>query len=219
MDHVTSDPDRNTPAVRASDTERQATALILQQAFAEGRLTLPEFDDRTAKAYQARFRTDLAELTADLSPAGHHLESPPTPRPDAGYDRAPSRRVTGGTGPATSLAVLGGRERKGPWTLPAAHTAVAIMGGVELDLREASLESHESTIRAFALWGGIEILVPEDIEVIVEGLGLMGGFAEEGGTWSKDPRPVRQAPPGAPRIRITGFALMGGIGIRRVPRD
>lgn len=219
MDHGIEDPDRNIPAVRASDAERHMTAQILQQAFSEGRLTMAEFDDRTAEAYQARFQTDLAKLTADISPVSqrdggvHGLHS------DTDSGRAPANRVTGGAGPSTSLAILGGCERKGPWTLPAVHTTVAIMGGVAIDLTQATLQSAETTIRAFAVWGGIEIVVPDDINVVVDGLGLMGGFAEESGNWRKDPRPVRQAPPGAPTIRITGLAVMGGIGIRRVPRD
>ena len=118
----------------------------------------------------------------------------------------------------SSLAIMGGVERAGAWTLPAVHTAFALMGGVEIDLRGASLQSHETTIRAFAIMGGIDIYVPDDIHVEIEGLGLMGGFGEESGNWKPDPRPVRQAPPGAPVIRVTGLALMGGIGVRRVPR-
>lgn len=224
MDHGTPDPDRNIPAVRASDAERHATANILQTAFAEGRLTLSEFDERTALAFQARFHSELAELTVDLAPArqpdsARFAHPPAQPQPGAGYDRAPAtQRVTGQTGPTTSLAVMSGCDRKGQWTVPEVHTIVAVMGGVALDLSEASLQSQVTTIRAFAFWGGVEIVVPDDIEVHVEGLGLMGGFAEVPGQGHSDPRPVRQAPPGAPVIRITGVAMMGGIGVRRVPQ-
>ncbi|WP_299021307.1 DUF1707 domain-containing protein [uncultured Dietzia sp.] len=219
MDDGTPDPDRTpdaVPSLRASDAERDETARRLQDAFSEGRLTLAEFDERTTRAYAARFRDELGELTRDLSPArrdagpGTGLGTPDRAEP-------PARRVTGGTGPSTSLAIMGGCERAGAWTLPADHTAVALMGGIEIDLREATLQSHQTTIRAFAVMGGIDILVPDDIHLEVEGLGIMGGFAEESGEWAPDPRPVRQAPPGAPRVRVTGLALMGGVGVRRVP--
>lgn len=214
MDDATPEPDRHLPSVRASDAERDATARLLQESFSEGRLTLAEFDDRTSRAYAARFRSELIELTHDLPIAHHEHDSTPATRPHG----APARRVTGASGPASSLAIMGGVERAGAWTLPAVHTAFALMGGVEIDLRGASLQSHETTIRAFAIMGGIDIYVPDDIHVEIEGLGLMGGFGEESGNWKPDPRPVRQAPPGAPVIRVTGLALMGGIGVRRVPR-
>ncbi|OAV76712.1 DUF1707 domain-containing protein [Dietzia sp. 111N12-1] len=215
MDDAMREPDRHLPSVRASDAERDATARLLQESFSEGRLTLAEFADRTSRASAARFRSELIELTHDLPIAHHEHDSTPATRPHG----APARRVTGASGPASSLAIMGGVERAGAWTLPSVHTAFALMGGIEIDLRGASLQSHETTIRAFAIMGGIDIYVPDDVRVEVEGIGLMGGFGEESGHWKPDPRPVRQAPPGAPVIRVAGLALMGGIGVRRVPRS
>ncbi|MFD2392757.1 DUF1707 domain-containing protein [Dietzia aerolata] len=78
MDHGNPDPDRNVPAVRASDAERHETARILQEAFSEGRLTVAEFDERTSQAYQARFQTELAQLTVDISPPA---DPPPAASP------------------------------------------------------------------------------------------------------------------------------------------
>lgn len=214
-------PDRDVPSIRASDSEREATVQLLQQSYAEGRLTLAEFDDRTTSAYGARFQSDLAELTRDLSPA-HSPAHPPAHqgdgfRPVQHTASTPARRVTGGSGPGTSIAVMSGVERTGAWTLPAEHTTVAVMGGVEIDLRAADLQARETTIRAFALWGGIEIYVPDDIHVHVEGIGLMGAFSEASAN-DDDHRPVRQPAPGAPVIRVVGLALMAGIEVRRVPR-
>lgn len=214
MDDGTPDPDRRIPAIRASDPEREATSRLLQQAYSEGRLTLAEFDDRTTRAYAAVFQSDLAELTRDLSPARQPFERRPEPQQESG----PARRVTGGPGPSTSLAVLGGCERNGPWTVTTEHTTVAVMGGVSLDLRRANLQSQEVTIRAFAFMGGIEIVVPDDVQVDVSGLGIMGGFGDVSGR-SRDGRPVRQAPSGAPRIRVTGLAVWAGVEVRRVPRE
>ena len=223
MDHGNPDPDRNVPAVRASDAERHETARILQDAFSEGRLTVAEFDERTSQAYQARFQTELAQLTVDISPARRSparriTESKPDLSAESHDDRTPTHRVTGSPGTRASIAVMGGCERSGVWTIGSDHTAVAVMGGVEIDLREASLQSGEITIWAFAVWGGIAILVPDDLHLVMDGFGLMGGFAEGSGPWKQDPRPVRQAPPGAPTVRVTGLALMGGVEVRRVPR-
>jgi hypothetical protein len=54
------------PAVRASDAERDQAAEILRAAYAEGRLTRAELDERTGTAYAAKTRADLHGLTSDL---------------------------------------------------------------------------------------------------------------------------------------------------------
>jgi hypothetical protein len=52
--------------IRASDQERESVVDVLRDAYADGRLTLDEFEERTSAAYAAKMRADLKELTADL---------------------------------------------------------------------------------------------------------------------------------------------------------
>lgn len=54
------------PPIRASDRERDSVVDVLRDAFTDGRLTLEEFEERTAAAYAARTWTQLRELTSDL---------------------------------------------------------------------------------------------------------------------------------------------------------
>ena len=61
IDHPASQPD-----VRASDGDRDAVASVLGSAFAEGRLTADEHDERVRAAYGARTLGELTGLTADL---------------------------------------------------------------------------------------------------------------------------------------------------------
>lgn len=58
-----------TPAVRASDTEREHTAALLQRHYADGRLTLAELEERTAAAYSTQTTEQLTALAADLPAA------------------------------------------------------------------------------------------------------------------------------------------------------
>lgn len=67
-------------------------------------------------------------------------------------------------------------DQAGNVLAPPAYVAFAMMGGVHLDLRHARFSGPAATIHAYALMGGIEIIVPEDIEVDVAGIGFMGGF-------------------------------------------
>ena len=54
------------PAVRASDAERDQAAETIRMAYAEGRLTRAELDERIDVAYAAKTCADLCELTSDL---------------------------------------------------------------------------------------------------------------------------------------------------------
>jgi hypothetical protein len=107
-----------------------------------------------------------------------------------------------------SIAILGGVDRGGMWVVPPRHSVVALLGGVQLDLREARFSQREVTIDVFTLMGGVDITVGEDVEVDVSGFGIMGGF---------DHRATGPGLPGAPKVRVVGLALMGGVNVRRRP--
>ena len=63
------------PQMRASDADREATVLILNKAFSDGRLTNAEHEQRMTAAYAAVTMGDLTKLTADLPT----MSSPPPP--------------------------------------------------------------------------------------------------------------------------------------------
>jgi hypothetical protein len=64
-------PEAGDTVTLASDADRDAAVRVLNDAFAEGRLTADEHGDRVRAAYAARTWQELARLTADLpGPAG-----------------------------------------------------------------------------------------------------------------------------------------------------
>jgi hypothetical protein len=81
----------------------------------------------------------------------------------------------------------------------------AIFGGAEIDLRHARL-APDAELDVFAAFGGVEIAVPEDWRVEINGFPLFGGF--ENAT-AKQPLPDE-----APRPRIDATVLFGGIEVR-----
>jgi hypothetical protein len=188
---------------RVSDRERDAVGERLRDAAAEGRLDLDELNERLDAAYQARTYADLLPLTSDLPERSDHGQQA---HPALSKPSVPAR--VGGTATnRQSWAVMSGVNRRGSWVVPSEYTAVAVMGGIQLDLTSATLASREVVIRVMALMGGVEVIVPPDIAVLVDGFGLMGGFDE--GRW------IETAPPGAPVVRVTGVAVMGGVSVRR----
>lgn len=188
--------------MRASDADREKVAQVLQQAHGEGRLDLHELDERLAATYAAKTYGELVPLTADLGiPA-------PTLLPTPVRQHLPASRVGGTPGSATSFAFWSGVERRGEWVVPSTHNAVAIMGGIVIDLTRARFAQQETTINAYSLMAGIEVIVPPDVTVRVDGVGFMGAFEDT--THKGDP-----TIPGGPVVRITGFAMMGAVEVRR----
>jgi Domain of unknown function (DUF1707)/Cell wall-active antibiotics response 4TMS YvqF len=198
MSELSGPADRS--SMRVSDADREQAADVLREAAGQGRISMDELDERLELAYAAKTYADLAAVTHDLPQAGTTL-SPAGAMPVAG-------RIGGTPRNKFSIAIMSGARRMGSWVLPRQYVAVAVMGGIELDLREARFSEPEVTLQAYTLMGGIQITVPEDVEVDVSGIAFMGGF---------DHNASGPGVPGAPRVRVIGFALMGGVEVRRKP--
>ena len=196
------------PDLRAADADRERVAEVLRDALAEGRLDMAEFEERLEQTYQARTYGELAPITRDLPVAG--VTPPPVVslRKDAAVEGSWAGRIVGGEGSSTgAVAVLSGFQRKGRWTVPRRFTAFAFWGGGEIDLREADFAAGEVEIHCVAIMGGVQVVVPPGVEVVVRGLGVMGGFDHrESGV---------RGDPGAPRVVVSGFAFWGGVGVER----
>ncbi len=83
--------------------------------------------------------------------------------------------------------------------------ANAIMGGVELDLRNAQIkDGEEAVLDTFALWGGVEVTVPENWRVVGQVMPLMGGFENK----------TRAAGPSGPVLIVKGTAVMGAVEVK-----
>ncbi len=80
------------------------------------------------------------------------------------------------------FAIMGGLEKRCTSQSFRGGDLLAVMGGVDLDLRDSSLAEPEVHIDALAFWGGIEIKVPTDWEVVLSGVPLIGGRGAFEGT-------------------------------------
>ncbi|MCH0563779.1 DUF1707 domain-containing protein [Streptomyces sp. MUM 2J] len=198
------------PELRASDADRERVADVLRDALAEGRLDMAEFEERLDAAYRARTYGDLTPLTRDLPASGAPAVSMTKETEPAG---SWAGRIVGGEGTsAWGVAVLSGFQRRGRWTVPRRFNCFAFCGGGEIDLREANFADREVVINCVAIMGGLQVVVPPGVEVVVRGVGVMGGFDQrETGVPGE---------PGAPRVVVTGFAFWGGVGVeRKLPRS
>ena len=88
----------------------------------------------------------------------------------------------------------------------------AIMGGFDVDLRDASIAPNtQAVIDVFAFWGGLELKVPEDWVVINRVMPLMGGVDDK----TRPPIASTAAPK---QLVVRGIVIMGGISIRNRTR-
>lgn len=106
-----------------------------------------------------------------------------------------------------AFAMLGGVKQVFKTQSFRGGTANAILGGVEIDLSEAWLADGRATIDAFALWGGVDIFVPEGWEIVFRGMPFMGAFEDNTHqAFGENP----------PQLIVTGLALMGAVEVKNL---
>jgi hypothetical protein len=187
--------------LRASDADRDQVATLLSTAYAEGRLTREEHDERVDQLMAAKTFDDLIPITRDLVVVG---SPPPVAAPQSA-----SRFTIDATGqdlqPDKMIAIFGGVTRTGRWRVRKKIQAFALFGGMDLDLRDAVFEAPVVEIAGFWCFGGLDMKVPEGIDVRDQTAGIFGGT---------DVRDIGDPVPGAPTLVIKGVALFGGVSVR-----
>lgn len=186
---------------RISDQEREQVAQVLRDAAAEGRINFDELDERLAATLAAKTYTDLVPVVTDL------------PAVSAGNLPSPlSRGLANAPAYDSSFASMSTTRRQGRWRPGSHHKALAVMGGVVLDLREALLTSPEVIIQASTFMGSVDVIVDQHTSVVCDGHAFMGDYSEKRSRIPSDP------PPGSPVVRVQGRALMGRVTVKRKPR-
>lgn len=104
----------------------------------------------------------------------------------------------------SAVAVLGGVNRGNNSRTFRGGDLTAVMGGCQIDLRNAAIEG-EAVFDVFAMWGGIEIRVPEGWSVSGRVTTILGGYEDK-------TRPPRDA--ATERLVLRGMVIMGGIEIK-----
>jgi predicted membrane protein len=88
----------------------------------------------------------------------------------------------------------------------------AIMGGGSIDLHNCTMVEDEVDIEVFAFWGGFDLRVPEQWEVVFKGMPILGGMENKTRTTYKTDAGEFQA--GSKKLIIRGVAIMGGIEVK-----
>ncbi len=107
------------------------------------------------------------------------------------------------------LALFGATHIVGVYVAPEQLRSVAVFGGSYIDLRLAVLPPGVTEIRCLAVFGGIKIIVPPEVNLDIDGIGVFGGFGRRGHS---------ELAKGRPTVRVTGLAVFGGVDVFVKPR-
>lgn len=148
-------------AIRCADQDREVVAQLLNNSYADGRLTFEEHADRIALAYDAKTFGDLEALTTDLV-APERRPMPTAPAAPVAPTPSYPPSITDFTG---GNAVLSTFKAKDLGTIAAEIHLNAWLGEVRLDLVGATFASRHTTVHVGAVMGEIKIRVPEGVDV------------------------------------------------------
>lgn len=218
---------QNQPRLRAGDADRQQAIDALTKAWRDGRISRDEFQERSQTTLNVTFTDELDGLLADVgglnwfdpqtAPAATsgQLEVRDSWKSEHDDDLPVQWAPEGASGSAITVGFMSGMDRVGQWVVPAHHAAIGFWGGATLDLRDAVFTSPETTITCIGVMGGVEVIVPPEMDVHVTGIGFMGVFG-----WDKlrYATPTRQPSPDNPRVTINGLGFWGGVGVTRKER-
>ena len=184
---------------RASDSDRDQVAEVLNSAFAEGRITLDEHQERTQAALEARTFDDLTALTTDLVP----VQSLPVHANPADRQLV----VSDGANPESDKmsTVMSTVKREGIWRVRAHSVANNVMGDIKLDLTQATFDAPVVEVTGTQLMGSLLLRVPPGVTIVDEVTNVLGE------TTIKD---IGEPDPMMPTIVLKGTNIMSDIKVR-----
>jgi hypothetical protein len=172
-----------------SDHERERAAEVLQRACGEGRLTLEQFSARVGAVYAAESAQEIERATADLAPA-----------PVVGSAQIVDSITT----------VFSQSKRRGRWRLRSSRLWLRCFFGLtEIDLREVITDQGALEIAGLCLFGQVNVIVPEGVEVELTGAVV---FSEHNLHLAPVPRV-----PGTPEVRVELTTWFGQVNVVSKP--
>jgi DUF1707 SHOCT-like domain len=181
------------PGVRISDSDRERAAERLNQALAEGRITVAELEERVAAVYAALYAAELRPPLADL-PGDDVVALPVVGALPAGE-------------PLVLRVGASGIKRTGEWSVPARMRVKGLMGSVVLDFCKTAIAHPVVEIELVLGTGSAKLLVPDDATANVDALVATMGSVRS--TVASQPRA------GAPHFVVRGRARLGSVTVRR----
>ncbi len=206
------DPNRDQETVLSfhdyvSNRQREQYIDCLARNYSADHLDEHEFERRVELANSATRLSELQSLVKHLPIPAEH----PTSRsePAAPHESPAETEYAVTRSPPEGrdfvVSVFSGADRSGSWNLARRLHSVAVFGGNDIDLRAARFVPGETyRITCFVAFGGVDITVPQGVNLVVRGIPIFGGFdgsKTDGG-------------PDAPTVIVSGLVLFGGVDVK-----
>lgn len=185
---------------RPIEQVREEVIDTLIYNYSHGVISSEAFERRLDQAMASQDHQTIYQLIADLEQQNDPEFSAQKERQfNVNYAAADNDE------PETILNILGGSNRSGQWTVPKEIRVISILGGADIDFTDAIFTSPNVTIKLLCLFGGDNIYVPENINVVSKAFCILGGIDNTAPSLS-----ARQAP----TITVEGLVLCGGLDIK-----
>lgn len=183
---------------------REQVIEQLKLHYAHDNLTVEEFEQRIERASAVEEKLALLEVVKDLPSISDSSRSA-----EAGSSGQAAINMGEVRQQQDLVAIFSGTERKGVWYPARNMKILAAFGGVDLDFSKALLPPGDTYIDAMCVFGGVDIVVPEGVNLELSGVPIFGGIDNKYGD---------RRIPGAPTLHVSAFALFGGIDIKPVKK-
>lgn len=209
----------------ARDAARERVVRLLTDRYADDTLTVEEFEARLDRLHALHDPAALEAMARELERALERAPErtaptlPAYPAPvaasyaasyaastPASYPGPPTWSPNAPPGDGRIFAFMSNAKRRGAWAVPSRLRAVAMLGELVLDLREAVLPPA-CEIELFALLGNVRVILPPGADAYVE-LDAVVGSADD-----RTPCRLPGRPATGPRVRVTGTAILGEVKV------
>ncbi len=175
----------------------------LKGNYAHNNIVIEEFERRLEVAAASEDRLELLKVVQDL-PAVQSSRG--AAEQEWGRQDGNVTLNLGRVREEDSLvAIFSGVDRKGLWRPARSSKLLALFGGMDIDFSRAYMPPGESYVDAMCVFGGVDMIVPEGLNVEVHGVPLFGGIEN---------KTTGEYIPGAPTLHIRAFVLFGGLEIK-----
>ena len=185
---------------RPIENVREEVIDTLIYNYSHGVISSEAFERRLDQAMASQNHQEIFDLAADLDKTT-----------DSEFNTQKERKfnvnyaVTDNDETETIVNILGGSCRSGQWTVPREIRIITLLGGADIDFSDAIFTTPNVTIKILCLFGGTDISVPEDINIVSKAFCILGGIDNSAPSIAS-----RQAP----TLTIEGLVMFGGLDIK-----